>query len=68
MTEKLSAAERFRLLTQRPSIADAALKPVQDKIFEVVDEKIKPALTHPGDISGKRYLYVDPRIDTKKLW
>ena len=57
----------IQFATQRPTAADAVLDPLQAKIFEVVDTKIKPALTRPGDVSGRRFLYVDPRIDLSEV-
>ena len=59
--------EGIRFATQKPSVADSVLDPIQDKIFEVVDTKVKPMLTRPGDKSGRRFLYVDPRIDIKEV-
>jgi hypothetical protein len=60
---EMTARERFRELTKRPTIMDAALAPIQKKIFQVVDEKIKPVLEVKEETSGRRMLYKDPRID-----
>ncbi len=53
--------------TKRPTVADAILDPIQAEIFKAIDTKVKPALTRPGDVSGRRFLYVDPRIDISEV-
>jgi len=60
--------ERIKAATARPTVADAILEPVREKINNTFDKKIKPQLLRPGDLSGKKYVYVDPRIDPKDLW
>lgn len=66
--ERAEIIAKIKAATARPTIADAALEPLKEKIYEVVDEKVKPKLLHPGDISGKKYLFVDPRLNQKDLW
>lgn len=60
--------ERIKAATQRPTVADVILEPIRTKINDTFDKKVKPVLLRPGDLSGKKYLYVDPRIDPKDLW
>ena len=59
--------EKIRQATARPTVADALLEPIRAKINQTVDEKVKPTLLRPGDLSGNKYIYFDPRIDPKDL-
>lgn len=60
---EMTAMERFREMTKRPTVMDAALEPIKKKIFQIVDEKIKPVLEVKEENNGRRMLYKDPRID-----
>jgi hypothetical protein len=64
-SEKIASA--IRHATQRPTILDTLLNPIRKTIYSFMDNTVLPQVSRSGDNSGKRFIYVDPRIPKSRV-